>query len=76
MMSPAPAFAFINCWSPQNNWLGILVNTSSENVCGGACLQLSQENICPLLKSAEQFGFRLCDWQLVPLRPFATKQSV
>lgn len=34
----APAFACINCWSPLNNWLRILVNTSSENVCGGACL--------------------------------------
>lgn len=38
VMTSAPAFAFINCWSPRNNWLGILVNTSSENVCGGACL--------------------------------------
>jgi hypothetical protein len=37
-MIPAPAFACINCWSSLNNWLGILVNTSSENVCGGACL--------------------------------------
>lgn len=38
VMIPAPAFACINCWSPLNNWLRILVNTSSENVCGGACL--------------------------------------
>lgn len=38
VMIRAPAFACINCWSPLNNWLKILVNTSSENVCGGACL--------------------------------------
>lgn len=38
VMILAPAFACINCWSPLNNWLRILVNTSSENICGGACL--------------------------------------
>lgn len=57
VMSSAPASAFINCWSPQNNWLGILVNTSSANVCGSACLQLSQENICPLLNLLKNLAF-------------------
>ena len=35
----------------------------------------SQENICPLPKSTEQFGSRLRDWQPVPGRPFATEQG-
>lgn len=39
VMIRAPAFACINCWSPLNNWLETLVNTSSENVCGSACLR-------------------------------------
>lgn len=38
VMILALAFACINCWLPLNNWPRILVNTSSENVCGSACV--------------------------------------